>query len=388
MFQNPVSGGLRNRIPCFLRVLTHPYRKFEKTGTGYGPALYAKYALLLISLPLFPLTADTILLKDKSALIGKVIEYKKNGILISTPDGISELRSDQIFHIEIGFNGIRTSLRTKEYPEENEWIFLGTDSKNRFVYYDEKNSELRYVELRNLLSAEYKFPPVKKKFRNVFGEYPVEIFLKRGKTKSGFLSEIDSNKTTLIEKGTKTKIPNSAIQKILYRNEPTAQPAASVPKRTEEERPATQRIRFYEFLIPGSYQIRTGRKRIGVSLLTSTVVTALAAEYEYERGKKELHKQRIYNEKCILFGGDYGLLHADFDYEGYYHHKNNNRSLLILTSLFYVLNLLDLWFLNPFISNRSESSFSVVPSFRFPITTERVSPNSETGAQVRFQLRF
>ncbi|TGK31775.1 hypothetical protein EHQ13_08815 [Leptospira gomenensis] len=394
MFQNPVARGLRNRILFLFRVATFTYPTFETSRKRYAPVLPAKYAFLVLTTFVFPLAADTILLKDRSAVIGKVIEYKKNGILISTPDGISELRSDQIYNIEIGFNGIPTKIKTTEHPEENECIFLGTDSKKRFIYYDEKSSELRSVELQNLLSAEHGFPPAKKKYKNVFVEYPVQIFLKDGTTKSGILSEIDAQKTTFLENGARTKIPNSKIVKVQYqnRNEPETQPAETPTRiwdQTDELRPRSPRAKLYEYFVPGSYQIRTGRKKMGVSLLASTVVAALGAEYEYERGKKELHKQKAYNEKCILLGGDYGLIQADFSYEAYYQHKNNNRSLLILTSLFYVFNFLDLWFLNSFLANRNESAFSVIPTFRFPLgTTNRVYPNSETAAQIRFQLRF
>ncbi|MBM9500533.1 hypothetical protein JWG44_09765 [Leptospira sp. 201903071] len=324
--------------------------------------------------------ADTILLKDHTTLIGKVVEYKERSVRVSNAYGIREILSNQIVSIEIGFSGIRTILKTKSDPEFYNRILIHSESEGKFTFYDKNKSDLFIVDFKDIESLEYTFPFDKKKFKNVVGGYKVDVFLEQGKKESGILSEIGSNKTILISNSKTISISNSIISKIVYNSKDV--------QHENKEYFKHYNIKLYDFIVPGLYQIRTGRKFTGTLLLFSTLVSAMASQYEYERGKKELNKQREFNERSILFGEELGLLGADFSYEAYYEHKNNNRSLLILTSLFYMINLFDLWTWRPISTNQKDSGFSVLPSFSFPIVADRLHSTAETNAQIQFQWKF
>ncbi|MBM9576867.1 hypothetical protein JWG45_06835 [Leptospira sp. 201903070] len=325
--------------------------------------------------------ADTILLKDNTTLTGRVIEYKEHSVRFSNAYETIEILSNQILNIEIGFHGIPTILKTKSEPEFYKCLLIHSNSDGKFTFYDKKKSELFIVEFKDIEFLEYTFPFDKINFKGVVGGYEVEISYKHGGIKTGILSAIRSNTTVLISNSKEISISNSTISKIVYKGK-------DLKETKKKEYTQSDRIRLYDILIPGLYQIRTERKSFGTFILFSTFLSALASRYEYERGKKELYKQREFNERSILLGEELGLLSADFSYEAYYEHKNNNRSLLILTSLFYMIHFFDLWSWNPILSKKNDSSFSILPSLRLPIGTDRLNPNAETNAQIRFQWKF
>lgn len=328
------------------------------------------------------LYADTIFLKkSEKILIGKVIEYKDRSIRFATVDEVIELRSSDIEKIEIGFYGLKATIKTKASPETSEYVLLAYETDTGLLLYDEKTEELRIIKLEEILSAEYQFSFKTKQFREISGGYDVEVILIEEEKKTGTLFQIGPEATTLVSDTEKNVIRNSTIRKIVY----TAAPEIKKIVKSELE---NSKIRIYEFLIPGAYQFRSGRKEAGAFLFFSALFSGLAAEYEYERGKRELQKQTAYNEQILIAGDEYALLQADFECESYYRHKRNNRMFLIMTSLFYSFNLLDLWIWNPASKHSKESDFSVIPSFRISTSLRRVDVDAETNAQIRFQLRF
>ncbi|TGL83050.1 LB_137 family protein [Leptospira yasudae] len=340
----------------------------------------ANYIFLIIFLFLSQnIFSDTIRLrKNKTPLVGKIIQYKENGVELLTAEGKQEVPSKEIEKIELGFNGIRTQLKTVTDSQTSEVVLLEVIAREKFVFYDVAKSELKVVLFAEILSAEFQFPFQLEKFRSILNGYEVEVSLQSGEKKDGILFKIGSNTTTLSIDSQKILIPNSSIQKIAYNR--------ILQKRTDSSSEAIDHsVRLYEYLIPGSYQIRTGRNASGATLFIGTLFSAAAAEYEYLRGKSELKKQKEFNEEAILFGKEYGLLLVDFEYGAYYEHKNNNRSFLILTSFFYVLNLFDLWTWRPNSTTGESISFRILPSFRFP-WNER--SRSEAEAQIRLEFSF
>ncbi|WP_156781775.1 LB_137 family protein [Leptospira tipperaryensis] len=323
--------------------------------------------------------ADTILLKDNTTLIGRVLEYKERSIRFENAYETIEIPSNQIVSIEIGFNGIRTTLKTKSDPDVHQWTLIHSESNGKFTFYDKRKSKLLIIEFKDIESLEYEFPFDKNNFRSVVGGYEVEIISKKGERKSGVLSAIRSNTTVLLSNSKEISISNSGISKIVYKNK---------QEKDTENVHKHYNIKLYYFVLPGLYQIRTKRISFGTFLLLSTLLSAGASQYEYERGKNELQKQREFNERSILFGKELGLINSDFNYEAYYEHKNHNRSFLILTSVFYIINLLDLWTWKSISTKNDNSSFQILPSFRFPIGADRFYPNGEIDAQVRFQWTF
>ncbi|MCG6167244.1 LB_137 family protein [Leptospira sanjuanensis] len=337
----------------------------------------AKFVFLIVLFFSQNLFSDTIRLrKNKTPLIGKIIQYKENGVELSTAEGKKEIPSKEIEKIELGFSGIRTTLKTDS--QTSELILLEVVDREKFVFYDAEKSELKVVLLSEIRSAEFQFPFDPKKFQSMLSGYEVEVTLQSGERSRGILFKIGFDTTTLSIDSQKNRIPNSSIQKIAYTSGP---PARTNPSSEEIDRS----VRLYEILIPGSHQIRTGRKTSGTTLFIGTLLSAAAAEYEYLRGKSELRRQKEINEQAILLGKEYALLFVDFEYEAYYEHKSKNRSFLILTSLFYVLNLLDIWTWKPNSETGEKSSFRILPSFRFP-WNER--SRSETEAQIRLEFCF
>ncbi|TGM97053.1 LB_137 family protein [Leptospira yasudae] len=339
----------------------------------------AKFVFLIILFFSQNLFSDTIRLrKNKAPLVGKIIQYKENGVELSTAEGKKEIPSKEIEKIELGFSGIRTTLKTVAESQTFELILLEFVGREKFVFYDAEKSELKVVSLSEIHSAEFQFPFNPEKFQSMLSGYQVEVILQSGERKSGVLSKIGFNATTLTIDSQKIQIPNSSIQIIAY--------TCSLPAQTNPSSEAIDHsVRLYEILIPGSYQIRTGRKASGATLFIGTLLSAAAAEYEYLRGKSELRRQKEINEQAILLGKEYGLLFVDFEYEAYYEHKSKNRSFLILTSLFYVLNLFDILSWKPDSETRENSSFRILPSFRFA-WNER--SRSETEAQIRLEFNF
>lgn len=342
-------------------------------------------SILFVYFAFFPaLSADTLFLKDKTVMIGRVIDYEEDGIKFETGNGIFEVSSDKIQNIEVGFTGIKTNLKIKSFVQDFTLLLIQSNPEGLFTFYDELQSKILYIDFKEIVWIEYHIPEKIKNFLPVSGGYDVEVVMKDGQTKKGILSSLKPESTILIDETSgKLSISNRLISKVIYQiiND-------EIQTINEDTKSYSDPIRFYDYLIPGLHQIRTGRKRYGSALLMMTVISLITAEYEYERGRQEIQKQKLYNEQNLFLGGEYGFTNIDTSYESYYDHKDNNHSLLLLTSVFYALNLFDLWRWRSDSKSQSEIGISFVPLISFSSTSGRSLSNLETAAQVRFQWKF